>query len=138
MPVSVQEAVRRFESAGFERSDRYKVGTEGKGTAWNNSKSRAKTNFAPAMAAALQEDAYGKGLDKADGADYDRGIRDKGITNWGTGMQAGGTKYSSNITPFVPLWNQDLATARGPKRSANNIKRMTENVQRFTAAAGKK
>jgi hypothetical protein len=137
MSVSVQEARQRFEDAGFQRADRYEVGTEGKGSAWAASKSRAKTNFAPAMAEVLSKDLYAKGLDKADAGDYDRGIKDKGVANWGTGMQAGGSKWEDRIGKFANLWDQDLSTAPGPKRSANNLKRMTENVQRFISAAGK-
>ena len=137
MSITVQEAQRRFEDAGFQRADRFEVGTQGKGGAWAASKSRAKTNFAPAMAEVLSKDLFAKGLDKADAGDYDRGIKDKGIANWGTGMQAGGSKWGERVQPFVALWDQDLSTAPGPKRSANNLKRMTENVQRFITASGK-
>jgi len=137
MSVSLQEARRRFEDAGFQRADRFEAGTEGKGSAWAASKGRAKTNFAPAMAEVLSKNLFDKGLDKADAGDYDRGIRDKGIANWGTGMQAGGTKWEDRVQPFVSLWDQDLGTAPGPKRSAANLKRMTENVQRFIKASGK-
>ena len=137
MSVNISEARKRFENAGIERSDRYEKGTEGKGSAWAGSKSRAKTNFKPAMAEVLSKDLYDKGLDKADAQDYDRGIQDKGIQNWGTGMGAGGTKWEERTKPFESLWDASLPTAPGPKRSANNMKRMTENVQRFMTAAGK-
>ena len=135
MAISAQEAASRFQSAGFERADRYQQGTEGKGSAWAGARSRAKANFTPAMQEALQKDAYGKGLDKADAGDYDRGIREKGVANWGTGMQAGATKYQERIQPFAGLWDQDLPTTRGPKRSSANLKRMNENVTRFIEAA---
>ena len=137
MAVSVEEARQRFEDAGFQRVDRYETGTEGKGSAWAAAKTRAKTNFAPAMAEALSKDLFGKGLDRADAGDYDRGIRDKGVQNWGTGMQAGGSKWGNRVQKFASLWDASLGTAAGPKRSAANLKRMTENVQRFVAAAGK-
>lgn len=137
MSVSISEARKRFENAGFQRADRYEEGTDGKGSVWNSAKGRAKTNFAPAMAEVLSKDLYGKGLDKADAGDYDRGIRDKGIANWGTGMQAGGHKWEERTQPFVNLWEASLPTAPGPKRSSANLKRMSENVQRFISASGK-
>lgn len=133
MPVSVQEAVRRLQDAGITRGDRYQMGTAGKGAAWEGSKARAKVNFAPAMQEALSKDAYGKGLDKAGASSYDSGVRNKGVANWGVGMQAGGEKYLKNIQPFVTLWGEALPTTAGPRRSAQNLKRMTENVQRFIA-----
>lgn len=137
MSVSISEARQRFEDAGFQRADRYEQGTEGKGSAWAAAKGRAKTNFAPAMQEVLSKDLFGKGLDKADAGDYDRGVRDKGIQNWGTGMQTGGSKWENRVQKFVTLWDQALGTAPGPKRSAANMKRMTENVQRFVTASGK-
>lgn len=137
MAVSIQDARQRFEDAGFQRADRYEQGVEGKGAAWAAAKSRAKTNFAPAMQEVLSKNLYDTGLDQADAGDYDRGVRDKGIANWGTGLQAGGTKWEKRVGKFVSLWDQALPTAAGPKRSSNNLKRMTENVQRFVTAAGK-
>ena len=137
MAVSLEMAKQRFSEAGFSRSDRYQQGTEGKGSAWNASKARAKSNYTPAMQEALQKDSYSKGLDKADASDYDRGVADKGVNNWPVGMQASADKFGERIQKFVPLWDQALPTAPGPRRSAANIKRMTENVQRFVSAAGK-
>lgn len=133
--ISPSEAASRFRNAGFERADRYQTGTDGKGSEWAGSKSRAKANYAPAMQQALQDGSYGKGLDKADASDYDRGVREKGVQNWGTGMQAGADKYQERIQTFANLWDQDLPTARGPKRSQANLKRMTENAMRFIEAA---
>ena len=137
MPVSVQEARERFANSGFERADRYETGVEGKGSAWNAAKSRAKANYQPAMQEALSKDLYGKGLDTADASDYDEGVRNKGIANWGTGMQAGANKWGERIQKFANLWGQALPTPPGPKRSQANLKRMTENVMRFQQAAGK-
>ncbi len=137
MGVSLEQAKQRFSEAGFSRSDRYAQGTEGKGQSWNAAKARAKSNYVPAMQEALQADAYGKGLEKSTAADYDRGVRDKGVNNWPVGMQASADKFGDRIQKFTPLWNQALPTTSGPRRSAANMKRMTENVQRFIATAGK-
>lgn len=135
--TDINQAQERFADAGFSRASRYEQGTEGKGSKWNASKGRAKSNYTPAMQEALQKDAYGKGLEQADADDYDRGVREKGVNNWPTGMQASASKYGERVQKFVPLWNQDLPTAAGPRRSAANLKRMTENVQRFITAAGR-
>ena len=137
MSVTLEQAKARFSEAGFSRSDRYAQGTEGKGSAWNASKARAKANYTPAMQEALQKGSFEKGLDKADASDYDRGVAEKGVNNWPVGMQASADKFWERIQKFVPLWGQALPTAAGPRRSAANIKRMTENVQRFVTAAGK-
>lgn len=134
MAKDLNTAVEGFRDAGISRSDNYRKGTAGKGGAWNSAKSRAKSNFAPAMQEVLSKKTYESGLDRANASDYDAGVQNKGIANWGVGMQASGDKYAKGVQPFVPLWSQSLTTSRGPKRSANNIKRMTENVQRFIDA----
>ena len=130
-------AKARFAEAGFARADRFAEATRGKGAKWAATKERAKTNWAPAMQEALSKKAYDKGLDKADAGSYDAGIRDKGVNNWPSGMQASGEKFGKAVQPFVTLWDADLPTPAGGRRSAANLKRMTENVARFVAAAGK-
>lgn len=137
MSVSAQEAGRRLREAGTLRSDRYQMGTEGKGSVWESSKARAKTNFVPAMQEALAKKSYESGIDKANGSDYDSGVRNKGRANWSVGMQSAEAKYAKNIQTFVPLWSQSLPTAGGARGSAANMKRMTENAERFRKAAGK-
>lgn len=135
--ASLELAKSRFADAGFSRSDRYAEGAKGKGAKWNGAKERAKANFVPAMQEALQKNSYNKGLDKADASTYDRGVADKGVNNWPVGMQASADKFAKSVQPFVPLWDSSLPTTAGPKRSAANLKRMTENVTRFITAAGK-
>lgn len=136
MAKDLQTAVNRFKDAGISNTDRYEEGTRGKGSAWASSKQRAKENFKVGMAEALSKGSYEKGMDNSQASDYDSGVLNKGKANWGVGMQAGGEKYSKNISKFVPLWGQALPTGRGAKRSASNIKRMTENVERFVKAKG--
>lgn len=135
--ATLEMAKARFSDAGFSRSDRYEAGTKGKGTKWNASKERAKANWAPAIQEALQKDTYGKGLAAADANTYERGVADKGVNNWPVGMQASADKYGQRVQKFVTLWDSALPTSAGPRRSAANIKRMTENVTRFITAAGK-
>lgn len=137
MSVNAQEAARRLREAGTMRSDRYAMGTEGKGGAWESSKSRAKTNWGPGMQAAIAAKSYDAGLDKASGSDYDAGVRNKGRANWSVGMQAAESKYVKKIQPFTNLWGAALPTAKGNRGSAANMKRMTENAERFRKAAGK-
>jgi hypothetical protein len=135
--ASLEMAKARFAEAGFTRSDRYQEGTRGKGAKWQGSKERAKANFAPAMQEALQKGSYAKGLDSANAADYDSGVQNKGVNNWPVGMQASAEKFGKNVQAFVRLWDEALPTAAGNRRSAANLKRMTENVQRFITASGK-
>src|SRR3990167_4363696 len=135
--ATLEQAKQRFAEAAFSRVDRYVENTRGKGAKWQGSKERAKANWAPAIQEVLAKKTYDKGLDDASAADYDTGVRDKGGNNWPVGMQAGSDKFGKNVQKFVQLGDADLPTAPGNKRSAANIKRMTENVTRFMSTAGK-
>src|SRR3972149_5717934 len=101
--ASLEMAKARFADAGISRSDRYEQGTKGKGAKWAGTKERAKTNWVPAMQEALAKKTYDKGLDGADASTYDRGVADKGVANWPTGMQASGEKFAKGVQPFVTL-----------------------------------
>lgn len=137
MAISISEARKRFEDSGFSRANRYEEGAKNKGGAWKASGARAKENYKPAMAEALAKGLYDKGMDAADAGSYDQGVLNKGVPNWGTGMSAGGASFEKNTGKFATIWGQSLPTPGGPRRSAANLKRMTENVTRFITAAGK-
>ena len=137
MAKSLEQAKEGFKEAGITQTGEYQRGTQGKGQAWNNSKGRAKANFAPAMTEVLSKKSYDTGIDAANASSYDEGVLNKGVPNWGVGMQASSEKYGMKVSKYVPLWGEALPTSRGARRSANNLKRMTENVTRFVAKAGK-
>lgn len=132
--ISPQEAARRLSSAGFNFADRYQAGVEGKGSEWQRGASAASGNYTAGIQRALAENAFEKGVSRAGASRYDDGVRTKGINNWPTGMQLAEDRYIEGIQPFQGLWDAALPTARGPKGSPANLKRMTENVQRFQAA----
>lgn len=134
---SIQSAQADFEQAGLSRSQRYAEGTSGKGGKWQSGAAAGEGNYKTGVTAALASGAYGKGVGKAGASAYDSGVRLKGVNNWPTGMQQGGSNWAKGVQPFQSLWVAALSTARGAKRSPNNLKRMSENVERFTKAGGK-
>ena len=133
--ITVQEAAQRLGSAGFANADRYQRGTSGKGSRWAQKTGAAGANYQEGIQRALAEKRFDKGVASAGPAAYDTGVSTKGNQNWAPGMQLGQDKYARKVAKFAPLWNQELSTPRGSKRSANNLKRMQENVDRFTKTA---
>lgn len=134
--ISPQEAANRLTSAGIQLGDRYKTGTQGKGSKQVAGALAAVDNFNKGIQEAIAKGSFAKGVQEAGPSAFDQGVLNKGVNNWGTGMQLSGDKYLKKIAKFIPLWNQALATPRGAKRSPNNLKRMTENVDRFVRAKG--
>ena len=111
------------------------TGASGKGSKWLTRTSAAGANFQEGIQRALAAKSFDKGVAAAGASSYDEGVRNKGTLNWGTGMQAGGSKYEKKVQKFASLWSQELATARGSRRSPANLKRMQENVDRFIRTA---
>jgi hypothetical protein len=137
MAISIAEAAQRLVEAGLAMAGRYERGTTGVGGKWFSAASKAEDNFKVGMSAALARGAFGKGIQEAGASSYDEGVRSKGVMNWPTGMQAAGPKYQRKIQKFSGLWGAALPTPRGARGSANNLKRMSENVDRFMKTAGK-
>jgi len=136
MAVTPQEAARRLENAGFSFADRYEQGTQGKGQEWESGARRGEDNYKTGVQRALQEGAFGKGVQRAGASRYEQGVQNKGVNNWPTGMQTAGDRYQEGVQPFTSLWDQELSTKRGARRSSANIQRVQENIQRFIRAAG--
>lgn len=134
--ISLEEAARRLESAGTNFADRYEAGTRGKGGAWFSQASSAGKNFEAGIRRAITENKFEKGVREAGAESYEAGVRNKGVTNWPTGMSVAGEKYQRKTEKFSRLWGAALPTPRGARRSPNNLKRMAENVDRFIKAAG--
>ena len=135
MPISLAEAQKRLEEAGSQFSGRYVDGASGKGSKWLSAAGQAEANFKQGMQEYLGKGSLARDMQAAGASAYDQGIATKGGLNWSTGMQTGGAKYAKNTQRFVPLWSASLATPRGSRRSPANLKRMTENVDRFSKAA---
>lgn len=133
--ITVQEAAQRLGQAGFANADRYQRGASGKGSKWAQRAGAAGANYQEGIQRALSEKKFDKGIAAAGPSAYDSGVSTKGVQNWAPGMQLGADKYARKTAKFAPLWNQELPTARGAKRSPNNLKRMQENVDRFQKAA---
>lgn len=134
--ISVQEAADRLADAGLRLRDRYERGTAGKGGRWVGAAAVASKNFKDGMSEFLAKGDLGKAMQEAGGGAYDEGVRNKGVLNWPTGMAAGAAKYTRKVGKFAALWNQPLPTPKGAKRSPNNIKRISENIDRFQKARG--
>lgn len=133
--ISLQEAANRLRDAGIRLGERYRQGATGKGGRWLQGASAAQTNYDQGVQQAIATKSFSKGVQGAGASAYDSGVQNKGVLNWGTGMQVGGEKYVRKTQKFAALWNTPLSTPRGPRRSPANLTRMSENVKRFQQAA---
>ena len=132
--ISVQEAANRLTESGIRLGDRYARGAQGKGGKWLQGASAAQSNYEQGVQASIAKKSFSAGVQAAGSSAYDTGVQTKGVANWPTGMQFAGDKYVKNTQKFAQLWTAPLATPRGPRRSPANLKRVQENIDRFTKA----
>lgn len=135
--ISVQEAAQRLAESSGVGASRYQRGTQGKGSRWASGAAAGAANYATGVQASIVKGSFAKGVSEAGASSYDFGVQQKGVNNYGQGVQLGQDKYAKKTQKFAGLWNATLSTPRGAKRSPANLQRMTENVKRFEAAAGK-
>lgn len=133
--ATLQQAKERFEQAGLTMGNRYIEGAQGKGSEWASQAVARKANWVQGVQQAVNKDSYSSGIREAGAAAYDRGVEQKGETNWSSGMQIGSAKYESKVSKFASLWSQKLPTPRGVAGSPENRKRIDENIARFQNAA---
>ena len=131
--ITVQEAASRLANAGLQFSDRYQKGTQGKGQKWASGAGASEANYNQGVQEAIAAKRFISGIQSAGASSYDTGVMNKGVNNWGSGLQVSADKYARKTQKFAALWNAPLSTPRGARRSPNNLKRMTENVARFQA-----
>ena len=136
MAVTLQEAQTRLEEAGLRLGDRYARGASGKGQKWASGAAAAEANYTEGVQRSIAQKRFSKGVSEAGPTSYDEGVRNKGAQNWPTGMQQAGPKYARKTAKFSQLWAQPLATPRAARRSPQNSKRILENIERFSKAAG--
>ena len=134
--ISLQEAAARLAESGIRLSDRYQRGASGKGSKWASATGASEQNYNDGIQKAIAAKSFSKGISEAGAGAYDQGVSQKGVLNWPTGMQFADAKYQKKTGKFAALWNQPLSTPRGSRRSAANLKRMQENVDRFAKAKG--
>lgn len=132
---SLQEAAARLTEAAPVAARRYQDGTRGKGNDWFTGASNAGDNWSQGVSRAQAEGSFSKGVNEAGAGSYEEGVRNKGVRNYPTGLAASGGKYARKVQKFTSLWDSPLSTPRGPKRSAQNLQRMSENAQRFIELA---
>ena len=96
----------------------------------------AKAIYQQALTESFGRDAYAKGLSKSGKAGWLRGVEEKGITNFATGVTSPGAlaKYQAESAKYDGARRASDSIARGPRGSAQNINRVTAVVNALRAA----
>ncbi len=126
---SAKKLVERAQSAAGE----YSIAAQAAGDAWQTGAVGAKDTYGMAISAAGIKDRFARGVAKAGAAKFVRKVKDVGADRFSSGVAAGQADYAANVEPYLSTVAGLTLSARGPRGSASNFKRVQEVGQALNA-----
>jgi len=121
----VGEVVEKWARRVAGAAQDYVAGASKAGDAWQRGATAADGNFRAAVTAAAGAGRYAKGIAKATGAKFVRGVSEKGATRFGPGAAAAQTDFSGAIGPVLDVISRTDLPPRGPRSGTGNAGRVT-------------
>ena len=87
------------------------------------------------MNAAAANHYFSDGVTKAGTQAWKNGVASKGVARYPSGITAGQTKYTANVTPFLNALSGLALPARGPKGSNNARVTAVDDLMQATKKA---
>lgn len=106
------------------RAEYYREGTAGKGGAWASGAAAGESNWKTGVAAASAAGLFGKGVAKAGGGAYEKGVSEKGVARWPQGVGVARDEFSKGFGPYQSALAGLTLPPRGPKGSPTNYARV--------------
>jgi hypothetical protein len=111
---------RRSASAGPE----YEEGVKNPRTDWATAATAAKGAFQAGVTAAIQRDAYGKGVTQAGTQRWQQKAIEKGPVRFAQGVSVSQADYEKNVAPYRDAIERTDLPPRGPRGSEQNYARV--------------
>jgi hypothetical protein len=121
---SLDAVTKKWTEVTPGRSEYYKEGTSGKGGAWEAGAKAGEGNWKTGVAAASAAGLFGKGVARAGGATYEKGVLEKGVARWPQGVGVAGPEYSKGFGPYHSVLGGLTLPPKGPKGSPANYARV--------------
>ena len=116
---SLDTIAKKWQEVTPGRSAYYQEGTAGKGGAWESGAKAGEANWKSGIAAASAAGLFGKGVSKAGGAKYE-----KGVARWPQGVGVAGDDYAKGFGPYQSVLAGLTLPPKGPKGSPANYARV--------------
>lgn len=124
---SDSSADRWVERSG-QATGAYEEGVKNPRRSWAEGASAAEDTYKAGVAAAAARGAYGKGIQRAGDAEWQRGAIEKGVVRFGPGVATARGKYEDRVAPYL---DEIRRTPLPPRRPAGD----PANLQRVAAIA---
>lgn len=112
--------VRRASSAGEE----YTQGVQNPRADWAEQTTAAKSSYNAGVQAAIQRDAFAKGVKKAGSEKWQQKSLSKGPQRFSSGVADAGDAYAQAIAPYLQTIESTNLPPRRPKGDPANIARV--------------
>ena len=108
-----------------QRSADFEAGVKAPMEDWAGKTRAAESNFELGVQTAIGNKSFGKGVEKAGTAKWQRKTVEVGVGRWPTGVRAGQADYQSGFEPFQKVIQATTLTPRYPKGDPRNIDRVS-------------
>lgn len=112
---------RRVAASGQEYVD----GVQNPRTDWKNATVAANANYKAGVQAAITQDAFAKGVNKAGTEKWQRNTIEKGPQRWQQGVSLAKNAWKDGFAPYAATIQSTTLPPRGPAGSPQNINRVT-------------
>lgn len=122
--------------AGVATPD-YERGIKNPRRSWAEASSAANSSYVTGVTQAAQQGRYASGVKAAGDQTWVEGATMKGPARYTEGVQLAQGKWEEGFQPFHQALQNLQLPARGPRRSPQNMQRVSAVVQAMVQAAGR-
>lgn len=119
------EVSKKWARVTPERAEDYKLGVMNPKKDWAAETKAAEDNYEAGVKAAITKKSFGKGVDKAGTAKWQKGAVEKGVERFGPGVQKAQAAYEAGFAPYRDVIENTTLPKRYPKGDPRNIARVT-------------
>lgn len=130
----IDQIATKWSTVTPQRTPDYQAGVEQPRADWARQAAGANDAWKAGIQAAVQRDAFTKGVARAGTPTWQQGALTKGVARWGPGVQLAETKYATNFAPFRQAIESVQLPPRFARRDPRNIQRVTAIVDALRRA----
>jgi hypothetical protein len=117
------EIAAKFRRVAQQRTQDYADAVKDPGIDWAASTAASKAAWEGGMQAAIQRDAFGKGVAKAGNDKYRRKVVELGTQRWAPGVAASEQDYANGFAPYRDALERTPLPPRAPRGDPRNNER---------------
>jgi len=132
---SIDRIVKKWEDRVAVAGPEYEAGIAAPRVDWATATKAAEDSYKTGVTKSIAERRFGKGVDRAGTAGWQKGAKEKGVARWPTGVAVATPKYRSNFSPFADALRSKVLSPRRARRDPGNLNRVKEVCDTMVATA---